>query len=65
MKQFDSDDSTGIKAAPGHALFNIKIDTQYIKVGQTLVVVCTNKKFNALQPNRIVLHLPHSANESA
>jgi len=64
-EQIDSDDSTGIKAAPGHALFNIKIDPQYIKVGQTLVVVCTNKKFNALQPNRIVLHLPHSANESA
>jgi len=59
-EQVDSDEATGLSAAPGHALFKIKVDPQNIKVGQVLVVVCTNGKFVGLQPNRIVLHLPHS-----
>jgi type VI secretion system protein ImpJ len=62
-EQVDSDEATGLSAAPGHALFKIKIDPQYIKVGQVLVVVCTNGKLVPLQPNRIVVHLPHTPHE--
>ena len=58
-EQVDNDESTGLVATQGHALFKIKVDPQYIKVGQMLVVVCTNGKYVDFQPNRIVLHLPH------
>ncbi|MCJ8269814.1 MAG: type VI secretion system baseplate subunit TssK, partial [Psychrosphaera sp.] len=60
-QQLDSDDRTGITAAPGHALFNIKMDSQLFKVGQTLLLTCTSGKLNDLQPKRIVLHLPHES----
>jgi len=60
-EQVDFDEKTGITAMPGHALFMIKMDEQYIKVGQTLLVTCTSGKLKALQPKRIVLHLPHES----
>jgi type VI secretion system protein ImpJ len=60
-EQKDSDTKTGITAAPGHGLFSIKMDSQYIKVGQTLLLTCTSGKFKELQPKRIVLHLPHES----
>jgi type VI secretion system protein ImpJ len=60
-EQVDHDDKTGISAAAGHGLFYIKMDSQYIKVGQTLLLTCTNGKLKDLQPKRIVLHLPHES----
>ncbi|WDE02756.1 type VI secretion system baseplate subunit TssK [Thalassomonas viridans] len=55
----EGDEATGITASPGHGLFYIKMNKQYIKVGQTLLLTCTNGKLKAFQPKRIVLHLPH------
>ena len=55
----ESDESTGITAPSGHGLFYIKMNKQYIKVGQTLLLTCTNGKFKGFQPKRIVVHLPH------
>lgn len=61
-EQIDCDDKTGITVPAGHALFYIKVDPQLIKVGQSILITCTNGKFKDLQPKRIVLHLPHESN---
>ncbi|GLX80375.1 hypothetical protein tinsulaeT_37150 [Thalassotalea insulae] len=55
----ESDDATGITSMAGHALFYIKFDAQFIKVGQPLTIVCTNGKLKHHQPKRIMVHLPH------
>jgi type VI secretion system protein ImpJ len=60
-EQLDSDERTGVTAVPGHALFMIKMDSQLIKIGQTLRLICTSTKLKDLQPKRIVLHLPHES----
>jgi len=60
-EQVEYDETTGISALPGHALFLIKIDPAFIKAGQPLVLACTNGKLKQLQPKRLVLHLPHEA----
>ncbi|MBJ7540004.1 type VI secretion system baseplate subunit TssK [Marinomonas transparens] len=61
VEQVEYDEITGVTALPGHALFYIKIDPAFIKAGQPLVLACTSGKLKAMQPKRIVLHLPHEA----
>ena len=59
----ESDDATGITVTPGNALFYIKYDPQFIKVGQLLTIACTNGKLKQ-QPKRISVHLPHESGMS-
>lgn len=56
------DEATGIRESSGNALFYIRVDERFIKVGQSLVIACTNGKVKSMQPKRIVLHLPHQPN---
>jgi type VI secretion system protein ImpJ len=60
-ESIESDDATGITATPGNALFYIKFDPQFIKIGQLLTIACVNGKLKQHQPKRILVHLPHGA----
>lgn len=61
-EQIEFDETTGVTSLPGHGLFYIKVDPQFIKVGQPLAIACTNGKLKHQQPKRIILHLPHESN---
>ena len=53
------DEKTGLSVTSRSQLFKVKWDSQYIKLGQQLVVNCTNEKIKYAQPKFIRLHLAH------
>lgn len=63
-EQIETDETTGVTSLPGHGLFYVNVDPQFIKAGQLLAIACTNGKLKHLKPKRIVLHLPHKTDNA-